>query len=424
MTGKRNAKGAGSFTINPDGSVTHRKSVGYKSNGQRKILTVTAATKSACIREMKKKEEAWNRQRASSQIQTKDTVASLCYRHLEYQIENGDLKPKSVDRRECTIQNQIEKYSLGRMQIQAVTVTDVDSHIRGLMKKGNLSPSSILKTVDVLNAAYNWAVLRRDLDENPVQAIKPELVKKIKKLSAKQADDADVDVLSDEEVSQFIVEALCKNRDGSWKYPAGCYLLLLLHTGMRCGEMIALRWQDVDWENGLLTIEKSASMAKNRNKRTEGESNYVMVQGETKNQKARVIQLTKEAKQILAILYGRDIPHESNDLIAPTETGRMNTASNLEHRMKVIMKNAGLSDIEGGLHIFRKTFATRMYECGVRVEEIAAYIGDLESTTRKYYIAIRKKIVAGGEIKQIVKLPDMVASQNINLKEDNLQGTG
>ena len=44
MEQKRNAKGEGSFKINKDGTVTHRKSVGYKANGQRKILTVTAAT--------------------------------------------------------------------------------------------------------------------------------------------------------------------------------------------------------------------------------------------------------------------------------------------------------------------------------------------------------------------------------------------
>ena len=39
------------------------------------------------------------------------------------------------------------------------------------------------------------------------------------------------------------------------------------------------------------------------------------------------------------------------------------------------------------------------------VEEIAAYIGDLESTTQKYYIAIRKKVVSNGEVRQVVKLP-------------------
>lgn len=35
-----------------------------------------------------------------------------------------------------------------------------------------------------------------------------------------------------------------------------------------------------------------------------------------------------------------------------------------------------------------------MYESGARVEEIAAYIVILESTTQKYYIAIRKKVVS------------------------------
>ena len=56
--------------------------------------------------------------------------------------------------------------------------------------------------------------------------------------------------------------------------------------------------------------------------------------------------------------------------------------------------------------MLRKTFATNMYEAGARVEEVAAYIGDLESTTRKYYIAIRKKLVSSGKVKQVVKLPD------------------
>lgn len=403
---KRNAKGEGSFTVNADGTVTHRKSVGYKSNGQRKVLTVTAVTKTACIREMKKKEVAWKEKKEFSQVQMKDTVVDLCRKHLEYQVENGDLKPKSIDRRECTIDNHIGKYDLGRMQICAVTTVDVDRHIRDLMKEGTLSASSIAKVLDVLNAAYNWAVLRKDIDENPVQAIKPELIKKLQKMSSKRAEEADVAVLSTKEVQKFTSEAIRKNDDGFLSYSAGYYLLLLLHTGMRCGEMIALRWRDVDWENGLLTIEKSASMAKNRRKQQENENAYVIVEGDTKNQKARVIQLTKEARQILAVLYERDLSHGNDDLITPTKTGHMNTATNLEHRMKVIMKNAGLSDVKGGLHIFRKTFATQMYEQGARVEEIAAYIGDLESTTRKYYIAIRKKFVTRGEVKQIVKLPD------------------
>lgn len=251
---------------------------------------------------------------------------------------------------------------------------------------------------------------------NPVQPIKMELLKKLRRLSAKRADEADVDVLSEDDIEKFTFEATLKMADGTPKYSAGSYLLLLLYTGMRCGEMIALRWKDVDWNNKLLTIEKSASMARNRSEDQKDKS-FVMVEGGTKNQKARVIQLTPEATKILEELYRRDLPKEENDLITPTETGRMNTASNLEHRMKIILKNAGLRDVKAGLHIFRKTFATQMYENGARVEEIAAYIGDLESTTRKYYIAIRKKLVAGGEIKQIVKLPETMKSHVLEERE-------
>ena len=46
-----------------------------------------------------------------------------------------------------------------------------------------------------------------------------------------------------------------------------------------------------------------------------------------------------------------------------------------------------------------------MYEAGADTKEIAAYIGDLESTTMQYYIAARKKMVVGNEIRQVVPLP-------------------
>ena len=296
---------------------------------------------------------------------------------------------------------------MGGMQIQAVTSIDIEQHIRQLIKEGKLSESSIIKTLDVLNAAFDWAKRRGDLENNPVYGIKPELVRKIKKLSVKGANDADVNVLSEEEVERFCREAAYVD-DYEKRYFAGSYCLLLLYTGMRVGEMISLRWRDINFEEGLLTIEKSSSMAKNRSKNEDSDNNFVMIEGSTKNQKARVIQLTEEARKILVKIRKRGWMTGEDDLVTPTKTGRMNTASNLEHRMKGILKHANIQDLNGGLHVFRKTFATGMYEKGARVEEIAAYIGDLESTTRKYYIAIRKKFVSDGEVKQIVRLPGIM----------------
>ena len=291
------------------------------------------------------------------------------------------------------------------MQINVITANDIEEHIQKLIKEGKVGSSSIKKVLDVLNAAFEWAKIQKDLADNPVEPVKSKLSTRLRKLSEKSAEEADVMVFSEEEAEVFYKEAskVCKN--GKQYYSAGNYLLLLLYTGMRCGELIALRWRDVDWVDGTITIEKSASMTKNRNKKSEEENNFVMLEGTTKNQKARTIQLIPKAMEVLVRIYQNSNFRNSDDLIAPTETGRMNTASNLEHRQKVIQKNAGLSYVEGGLHTFRKTFATWMFHNGARVEEVAAYIGDLASTTQKYYIAIRKKVRTRDGVRQIVKVP-------------------
>ena len=409
---KRNAKGEGSFKTNPDGTITHRKHVGYKMNGARKILTVTANTKAACIKEMRKKEHEWKEKQEKITFSDALTIEELCTMHLEYQIEQKELKPKSIDRRECTIEKHIGEYDLGKMQIQAVKARDIDLHINGLINEGKLSYSSIEKVLDVLNAAFSWAKLMEKWDTNPVEKIKPSLAKKINKMKNKTAEEADVVVLSEEECRRFEVEALTIiTHTGKFKYPAGAYGVLLLHTGMRCGEMLALRWRDIDFENGLLKIEKSQSMAKNRD-RGEDDNKYIAVEGTTKNEKAREIRLTDKAMEILKIIKSQNPFSMENDFVCVTKTGKVNTATNLEHRMAVIFKNAGLTEYTGALHIFRRTFATRMYEENARIEDIAAYIGDLVSTTEKYYIAIRKKVKLGEKTKHIVELPKKQMTDN------------
>lgn len=292
----------------------------------------------------------------SESIRAGTTVLELCNLHLKYQMEQEELKTKSIDRRECTIEKHIGDYTLGRMQIQSVKVADVDNHVTTLIRAGKLSASSIEKVVDVLNAAFIWAIIRGELEFNPVAPIKPTLVKRIQKIKQRSANDADVDVLSEDEQKRFDEEALkIDERTGTLKYTSGLYGLLLLYTGMRCGEMLALRWEDVDFQGGFLIIEKSRSMAKNRNKKDEYENSYIMVEGTTKNEKARKIKLTDEALDILRQIKKCAGLSDVEEFVVRTRTGRPNTATNLEHRMATIFKNAGMAELKGGLHIFRRT---------------------------------------------------------------------
>ncbi|MBR4731490.1 MAG: tyrosine-type recombinase/integrase [Lachnospiraceae bacterium] len=398
---KRNVKGQGCFVEQKNGRYLYRKSVGYNSQGKRKVLTVTASSKATCIQLMKEKEALWEKEQRRLEITDVNTVEELCQRHLEFQVKNDELKPKSIDRREDTIKNQIARYPFGHFQVRAVTPSDVENHMAALTK-AKLSTSSIKKALDVLNAAYEWAVARGDLVVNPVLQIKKTIVRRLTKLETKEANEADVIVLSEEEEQRFLAETLRRNaNNGEYKYAGGLYGRLLLHTGMRVGEMISLKWEDYDEKNGLLTICKSTSVTRNRDG---GDRKYVSVQGTTKNQKARIIQLFPEAVEDLRMIF-EEKRGKPGDLICRTRNGRAYTATMMEHCMNTVYRNAGLDEAVSGLHVFRRTFATRLYEGGAEVKDIAAYVGDLESTTRQYYIAARRKVRVGEAVTQMVPMP-------------------
>ena len=105
---KRGARGNGTFIERKDGSFIYRKSQGLNPNGKRKYISVVGETKAVCVKRMKEKEETLKRQRKMFSLSGIDTVEELCQRHLEYQVQNKELKPKSIDRREDTIRNQID----------------------------------------------------------------------------------------------------------------------------------------------------------------------------------------------------------------------------------------------------------------------------------------------------------------------------
>ena len=69
---------------------------------------------------MREKENAWKKRQQANAVSLGKTVVELCQLHLAYQVESGELKPKSIDRRECTI-NQIAKEPFGRLYTRLVT---------------------------------------------------------------------------------------------------------------------------------------------------------------------------------------------------------------------------------------------------------------------------------------------------------------
>lgn len=82
--------------------------------------------------------------------------------------------------------------------------------------------------------------------------MKKTLKKRISKLKDNSAVEADVQVLSKEEIARLEKTAYKKSGDGKYMYPSGLYVLLLLYTGARCGEILSAKWSDYDEKNGFL----------------------------------------------------------------------------------------------------------------------------------------------------------------------------
>lgn len=397
----RRANGEGNFSIKDNGMYSLRKQVGNLPNGRPKILTVTATTKTACITLMKKKEDAWKKQTKGGTINNQICLTELCTLHLaEHMNQRDRLKPKSVDRREGTINNQIKEYKIGRLQITSITSHDIKRHIEELLRE-NLSVSTVKKAFDVINSAYNWATEQGSITYNPCIPVKDEIVNRFRVIEAKNAIDKVVIVLSEKEKEKFKDSALERTSIGTYRFPIGRYALLLLYTGMRCGELCALRWGDYDRELHTLSIVKTRFVSKNR----EIEKGYAPKEGTVKTSKFRVIELSEDAQNILNEIYRDSCHRKANDYILLNRKAKPTNPSNMGACVNTIYQHAGLIGISG-LHVFRRTFATQMYDETKDLKAVAAYIGDLESTVSKYYIATTKKIISGGKTINIVPLPN------------------
>ena len=403
---RRRANGEGYFIELEDGRVRMRLQQGFLPNGYPRVLTVTGKSHSDCVKRMRQK-IAETPKPPDLHDMKKGTVEELCRMHLEYNLaQRGFLKPTAAARREVTINNQIAGYTLGSMQVAAVTSRDIESHIEDLINADKLSVSSIEKVFHVINGAYKWAVSQEIVNRNPCEKVREKLSARFSKLTEKEACDADVIVLSDQEKDLLIKEALKTDVKGYFIYQVGPPVVFLLKTGLRIGELCALRWGDFwfdeDWNKVTVTIKKTRHYVK---KRMRDKSRYTVEEGSVKNAHARTIELSRDAVDVLRMMHNTAKDTSDETYVFLNKRGNPSNPSNLDTLINKLYRNAGLNEKITGAHILRHTFATDLFYKGAQIKSIASYIGDLESTTAQYYIAVRKTIRAGDRALNVVPIP-------------------
>ncbi len=420
---EKRKNGEGSFIHLPDGRVRMRQQFGYHPNGKQRILTVTDTSETKCLKRMKARINtlSYNDNNSDSEIK-KISLTELCYKHLEYDC-NSDikicdkddkkkdlLKPKAIDRRKSTIKNQISVYEIGKRKVNSITSNMVKNHIEYLVRNTSLSVSSIEKTLDVINAAYRWAIEQGYISNNPCTAMIKKTKKTLNKLETRNSSDGVVHILSPEQIISLEEYILKMDKKVPYQQIMGLSVLLLLYTGMRVGEMCALRWSDWMAQSQSLDINKTRYVSGSNtveesyvfDKKTE----YKPGEGPVKNDKARTIKLSNNATEILMMINKISPKTNLDDYIVINKNLNPSNPSNYGTNINKIYSKVGFGPEITGAHILRRTFATNRYNEGKTLEKIASYIGDTTDTVKKHYLCLTKKVMSGDKIINVVDMDD------------------
>lgn len=176
----------------------------------------------------------------------------------------------------------------------------------------------------------------------------------------------DMRILSLEEQKHFI-EYLLYEMD-TCKFG----ILLAMFTGMRIGELCALRWDNISLEDK--TIHINATMQRLKNPDADGQAKTRVTVTLPKSETSiRTIPMTEE----IARLCGQMQCHRKDAYVLTGETRYMEPRA-LQYRLGKYTRECGLEDIH--FHTLRHTFATRCVEAGFEIKSLSEILGHATTT--------------------------------------------
>jgi integrase len=244
------------------------------------------------------------------------------------------------------------KPALGRIKLKDLTPAHARWFYRERLDSG-LAPATVHKLHVVLHKALKAAVSDGLIPRNPTASLKlPRIIRE------------EIDPLDQEEARRLLTAA-CGDR-------LEALYVLALNTGMRQGELLALKWEDVDLERSVLRVRRTLSRTDNA---------YVV--GEPKTKKSRrTIRFTAGAAMALKVHLSRQLEemermgtlYQPGGLVFASTTGTIINPSNLRNRsFKPLLKHAGLRPIR--FHDLRHTCATLLLSKNVNPKIVSEMLG-------------------------------------------------
>lgn len=352
---KRRRRGDGSVHLRKDGRWEGRYVVGRDEKGFPITKNVLAKTRAECEAKLKQLRESLQEPVTD---QPKPWILLGDWLNLWYQgYKKVNLRPNTQMSYERRIYQHIIP-ALGQIQLDKLTTGDIQKFYSNLKKGGRLlraelygeelSGQTVRGIHTTLHAALNKAVEEKLIFRNPTDGCK-----------LPSAKSREMKVLTPEEIQRLLIQA---REDG-------CYELLLLElsTGLRRGEICALKWDDLNFKTGILRIERQVH-------RVKGE--LIVSQPKTKASNRSVVL----PAPVLAVLKTyKDSATSQWMFPSPVKEDSPQDPAAVRKKLSTILKRAECKHIR--FHDLRHTFATASLEHGMDVKTLSTIIGHVSSST-------------------------------------------
>jgi integrase len=238
----------------------------------------------------------------------------------------------------------------GKRLLDQISRKDLVTYFNELLGRG-LAPRSVLLIRTTMSGVFASALDSELVEANPVQGIKIKGTKKRQKFSANALK---------EKVVKVLLEISEAYQNGN-QHPA---LLCLLRTGMRLGEVQALKWGDIDFNSRFIDVRRSFRRG---------------IISETKNKRRRQVDMsplladtlrelrTEQKKR--ALRKGRAVP----EWVFADREGNIFSRQVLRKVLSKCLEKAGLRRIR--IHDLRHTYATIRLVRGHNIGDVSRQLG-------------------------------------------------
>lgn len=379
---------------NGEGSIYKRKDgrwcgAYYDNSPTPKRHTVYGKTQADVRKKIKERLE--NPEINSSKESTYTLEKWISFYLLNY--KKNEVKETTLDTYLGIYRKHIQGTRIGKMKLKSITSNDFQKFYNGKVSE-KYNAKTVRHIYILINTALNKAVQLKYIIENTNDAV---VIPKCQKYYA--------DVLNAEQVSKIFREAK--------EDPLYPIVALTMCTGLRKGEVMALKWENINFEERELYVVGNLCRVANDNDKDKTTYTEKILMPKTENSK-RTIPLIDAAVEALRIQQHNQMQQKEENktlfadqgFVFTEDDGRTIRQRGFMDRYHDFLERYNLPSIR--FHDLRHTFASLLLEAGESPKVIQELLGHTSiTTTMDIYTHITKQ----GKVKTVSALDNMIRSK-------------